>query len=174
MGIGSGPEIPIAMQAAKLNTNYNIKPQVSAIRETEANIFKDIDQNTTSSNVALARKQQVRLNSLQNRNALYAEKENKETELINADRLNRQQVLAQNNQMYNQYLKDKYNHQLKEHEFKLGLIDKSGENNIALTQNLTSAVSNVGNYFAKKESNDDYKEFLKELYSKRYGGKIKR
>lgn len=159
-GIGSGPEVPVAMQAAKLNTNYNINPELSAIRETEANTFKDIDQNTTSSNVALARKQQARLNSLQNRNALYAEKENRETELINADRLNQQQVSAQNNQAYNQYLKDKYNHQLTEHEFKLGLIDKRGENNIALIQNLTSAVGNVGNYFTQKESDDKYYDLL--------------
>lgn len=173
-GIGSGPETPVAMQAAKLNTNYNINPQLSAIRESEANAFKDIDQNTTSSSVALARKQQARLNSLQNRNALYAEKENKETELINADRLNQQQVSAQNNQMYNQYLKDKYNHQLKEHEFKLGLIDKRAENNTTLVQNLTSAVGNVGNYFAKKESDDKYMNLLKEIHAKRYGGKTKR
>lgn len=173
-GIGSGPEAPVAMQAAKLNTNYNINPQLSAIIESEANAFKDIDQNTTSSSVALARKQQARLNSLQNRNALYAEKENKETELINADRLNQQQISAQNNQAYNQYLKDKYNHQLKENEFKLGLIDKRAENNTALVQNLTSAVGNVGNYFTKKESDDKYMKFLKEIYTKRYGGKTKR
>ena len=173
-GIGSGPEAPVAMQANKLNTNYNINPQLSAIREAEANAFKDIDQNTTSSSVALARKQQARLNSLQNRNALYAEKENRETELINADRLNQQQISAQNNQAYNQYLKDKYNHQLKEHEFKLGLIDKRGENNIALVQNLTGAINNVGDYFTRKEENDEYIKLLKEIYTKRYGGKIKR
>ena len=173
-GIGSGPEAPVAMQATKLNTNYNINPQLSSIRESEANTFKDIDQNTISSSVALARKQQARLNSLQNRNKLYAEKENKEIELINADRLNQQQVSAQNNQAYNQYLKDKYNHQLKEHEFKLGLIDKRGENNIALVQNLTGAINNVGDYFTRKEENDEYIKLLKEIYTKRYGGKIKR
>ena len=174
LGIGSGPETPVAMQATKLNTNYNINPELSAIRETEANTFKDIDQNTISSSVALARKQQARLNSLQNRNKLYAEKENKEIELINADRLNQQQVSAQNNQAYNQYLKDKYNHQLKEHEFKLGLIDKRGENNIALVQNLTGAINNVGDYFTRKEENDENIKLLKEIYTKRYGGKIKR
>lgn len=173
-GIGSAPEAPIAMQATKLNTTYNINPQLKTLRETEANAFKDINQNTIDSSTALARKQQARLNSLLQQNALYGEKENKENELINADKLNKQQVDARNNEMYNQYIKDKYNHQLKEHEFKLGLIDKRGENNISLLQNLTGAVSGVGNYFAQKESNDEYMKLLKEIYAKRYGGKIKR
>lgn len=99
-----GPGQPTLISASKLKTKYNINPQLDRIREDKFEAYRDIDSNTASSRVGLARKQRVRNAAGQAVNQLYGEKENIETNLINQDRRNQQSVRQFNAQQYNQYI----------------------------------------------------------------------
>ena len=99
-----GPGKPTLVSANKLKTKYNINPQLDRIREDKFEAYRDIDSNTASSRVGLARKQRVRNAAGQAVNQLYGEKENIETNLINQDRRNQQSVRQFNAQQYNQYI----------------------------------------------------------------------
>ena len=99
-----GPGQPTLISANKLKTKYNINPQLDRIREDKFEAYRDIDSNTASSRVSLARKQRVRNAADQAANELYGNKENIETNLINQDRRNQQSVRQFNAQQYNQYI----------------------------------------------------------------------
>lgn len=99
-----GPGKPTLVSANKLKTKYNINPQLDRIRENKFEAYRDIDSNTASSRVSLARKQRVRNAAGQAANELYGNKENIETNLINQDRRNQQSVRQFNAQQYNQYI----------------------------------------------------------------------
>lgn len=99
-----GPSQPTLISANKLKTKYNINPQLDRIREDKFEAYRDIDSNTASSRVSLARKQRVRNAGGQAANELYGNKENIETNLINQDRRNQQSVRQFNAQQYNQYI----------------------------------------------------------------------
>lgn len=99
-----GPGQPTLISANKLKTKYNINPQLDRIREDKFEAYRDIDSNTASSRVSLARKQRVRNAAGQTANELYGNKENIETNLINQDRRNQQSVRQFNAQQYNQYI----------------------------------------------------------------------
>lgn len=99
---GSGQ--PTLISASKLKTKYNINPQLDRLREDKFEAYRDIDSNTASSRVSLARKQRVRNAAGQAANELYGNKENIETNLINQDRRNQQSVRQFNAQQYNQYI----------------------------------------------------------------------
>lgn len=99
-----GPSQPTLISANKLKTKYNINPQLDRIREDKFEAYRDIDSNTASSRVSLARKQRVRNAAGQAVNELYGNKENIETNLINQDRRNQQSIRQFNAQQYNQYI----------------------------------------------------------------------
>lgn len=99
-----GPGQPTLISANKLKTKYNINPQLDRIREDKFEAYRDIDSNTASSRVSLARKQRVRNAAGQAANELYGNKENIETNLINQDRRNQQSVRQFNARQYNQYI----------------------------------------------------------------------
>lgn len=99
-----GPGQPTLISANKLKTKYNINPQLDRIREDKFEAYRDIDSNTASSRVSLARKQRVRNAAGQAANELYGNKENIETNLINQDRHNQQSIRQFNAQQYNQYI----------------------------------------------------------------------
>lgn len=99
-----GPGKPTLVSANKRKTKYNINPQLDRIREDKFEAYRDIDSNTASSRVGLARKQRVRNAASQAANELYGNKENIETNLINQDRRNQQSVRQFNAQQYNQYI----------------------------------------------------------------------
>lgn len=99
-----GPGQPTLISASKLKTKYNINPQLDRIREDKFEAYRDIDSNTASSRVGLARKQRVRNAAGQAANELYGNKENIETNLINQDRRNQQSVRQFNAKQYNQYI----------------------------------------------------------------------
>lgn len=99
-----GPSQPTLISANKLKTKYNINPQLDRIREDKFEAYRDIDSNTASSRVSLARKQRVRNAAGQAVNELYGNKENIETNLINQDRHNQQSIRQFNAQQYNQYI----------------------------------------------------------------------
>lgn len=94
---------PILMAAAKLKTRYNANPQLAKIEDETRRIMRDIDRNTSNSRVGLARKQLAALRGQEAKNQVYAQKENIETELINKDKLNQQEVTARNLARYDQY-----------------------------------------------------------------------
>lgn len=98
------PSQPTLISASKLKTKYNINPQLDRIREDKFEAYRDIDSNTASSRVSLARKQRVRNAAGQAANELYGNKENIETNLINQDRRNQQSIRQFNAQQYNQYI----------------------------------------------------------------------
>lgn len=99
-----GPGQPTLISASKLKTKYNINPQLDRIRKDKFEAYRDIDSNTASSRVSLARKQRVRNAAGQAANELYGNKENIETNLINQDRRNQQSIRQFNAQQYNQYI----------------------------------------------------------------------
>lgn len=98
------PNKPIPAIAQKLKTRININPQLDTIREQVGRLNTSIDNNTSNSRVAQARKQGVMNNAVASQNQLYGQKENAETQLINQDIMNRQRVGLYSNQIYNDYL----------------------------------------------------------------------
>lgn len=130
------PLQPMSQTAAKLRTNYNINPQLDNLRETAARYEEAVNNNTASSRTALARNQQNRFATALNTNNLYGTKENEETKLINADRLNRQEVANKNVEEYNAW-QDKVN------AFKNTITEKKAENLVGLTQGITSGITST-------------------------------
>lgn len=98
-----GPAKPVYQTASKLKTNYNINPQLGDIEENTTRTINDISANTSSSRNRLQRIQRTRNAAQYSKNTLRGQKENVETQLINADRMNRQQVRGQNVAAYNDY-----------------------------------------------------------------------
>ena len=127
---------PIARQATKLKTQININPQLDKMRETVAAYERNIDNNTSSSNVALARKQNARLANVLNTNELYGTKENIETEFINKDRLNQQSVSEKNVTDYNKWSTDVAN-------FRNAVLEQKANNDVSLVNNLNAGIQNM-------------------------------
>lgn len=127
---------PLPIQAKKLKTRFNINPQLDKIREYLKATNRDIDSNTASSRVALARKGIARTNALLQTNNLYATKENAETQLLNQDNMNQQNVAARNVEMYNRWREGKSN-------FDNMLLEKHAENTSDLIRGLTTTVQNI-------------------------------
>lgn len=130
------PSRPISAPAAKLKTRININPQLDRMRETIAEYERNVDNNTLSSRVALARKQNARLNSILQTNELYGAKENAETELINKDKINRQTVAAENVKAYNDW-RDRVN------AFENEIVDKKSENLVSMIGNINQGLQDV-------------------------------
>lgn len=127
---------PIPIQAKKLKTRFNINPQLDKIREYLKATNRDIDANTASSRVALARKGIARTNALLQTNNLYTTKENAETQLLNQDNMNQQNVAARNVEMYNRWREGKSN-------FDNMLLEKHAENTSDLIRGLTTTVQDI-------------------------------
>lgn len=127
---------PLPIQAKKLKTRFNINPQLDKIREYLKATNRDIDSNTASSRVALARKGIARTNALLQTNNLYATKENAETQLLNQDNMNQQNVAARNVKMYNRWREGKSN-------FDNMLLEKHAENTSDLIRGLITTVQDI-------------------------------
>ena len=140
--------LPVAKRATKLKTNVNINPQLDAIREQTGQIEEQIDNNTASSRVALARKQRVRNNAIRNINQLYSEKENIENNLINKDRINQQIIANENIDEYNKWAENKTN-------FENLVREKKSENEISLINNINSGIQNTISNIQQRETFDN-------------------
>lgn len=127
---------PFPIQARKLKTKFNINPQLDKIREYLKATNRDIDANTASSRVALARKGIARINALLQANNLYITKENAETQLLNQDNMNQQNIAARNVEMYNRWREGKSN-------FDNMLLEKRAENTSDLIRGLTTTVQDI-------------------------------
>lgn len=127
-------EKPATVTAAKLKTRYNINPQLAEIEDTLRRNINEIDRNTADSRVALARKQRASISSQQVKNQLEGQKENIETELINRDRLNQQQVALQNVNAYNQWTQAKAQQALANANLKLAADRANNASKLAVNQ----------------------------------------
>lgn len=139
-------EKPATVTAAKLKTRYNINPQLAEIEDTLRRNINEIDRNTADSRVALARKQRASISSQQAKNQLEGQKENIETELINRDRLNQQQVALHNVNAYNQWTQAKAQQALANANLKLAADRANIANKLAINQYNTTA-QNAANQF---------------------------
>lgn len=138
---------PVQQRAAKLKTRININPQLDKMRESLATYERSVDNNTSSSQVALSRKQRARLANVLQTNELYGNKENAETELINKDRLNQQRVANNNIAAYNNWAEKKA-------VFDNAVREKRSENNVALLDTINAAVQNTLTTRRKRRSED--------------------
>ena len=136
---------PILQRAAKLKTRININPQLDKMRESLAAYERAVDANTASSRVALARKQRARLANVLSTNELYGDKENRETALINQDRLNQQEVANRNIDAYNAWAQGKA-------DFENSIRQQKAENDIVLMNNLNAGVQNVINNIQQRRA----------------------
>lgn len=136
---------PIARQATKLKTRININPQLDKMRESLAAYERDVDTNTASSRVALARKQRARLANMLQTNELFGNKENIETELINKDRLNQQTVTDANIRDYNTWSEKKA-------AFENAVREKKAENDVSFINILNAGVQDVIGRIEKRKS----------------------
>lgn len=127
---------PIAKTATKLKTNININPELNALNE---NLFKSIEStnaNVASSRVANAMNQAAVLNTTLAKNKLYADKENRESALINQDRINQQEVANANIDAYNTWRTDKT-------DFENNIREKQYENVVALADTANKTTQDI-------------------------------
>lgn len=136
---------PIPQRATKLKTRININPQLDRMRESLASYERAVDANTASSAVALARKQRARIANTLSTNEIYGDKENRETALINQDRLNQQEIANRNIDAYNTWAQGKT-------DFENNIRMQKAENNIALINNLNAGVQNVINNIQQRRT----------------------
>ena len=134
----------IPLRANKLKTNVNINPQLDTLREQLARFEGDTRNNTSSSKVALARRQGARARTAQAINQLFGTKENLQTELINRDRLNQQQVGNMNVQMRNRWRAGKS-------QFDNQIRNMRAENAIAGINNAIAAFNGENGYFNTRD-----------------------
>jgi len=127
---------PTPITPAKLKTRININPQLRRLYRNLVNLENSVNNNTSSSRTAIARNQRFRNNVTQAINELYAQKENAETQLINRDRLNAQQVAAANATRYDRWKQGKT-------EFENNVRNLRAENSVGLTQGIAGAISDL-------------------------------
>lgn len=128
-------ESPVA-----LNTTYHNEAQKSNVERNRLNSRNSILRNTMSGSTAVGRMQGVDTNALYQLNQLADEKTNKETELINQNLLNEQQVRARNAAARNQY----YNTVA---SIKNAAIQAKNESELAKGQILSGSLQGIGNSF---------------------------
>ena len=128
-------ESPVA-----LNTTYHNEAQKSNVERNRLNSRNSILRNTMSGSTAVGRMQGVDTNALYQLNQLADEKTNKETELMNQNLLNEQQVRARNAAARNQY----YNTVA---SIKNAAIQAKNEAKLAKGQILSGSLQGIGNSF---------------------------
>ena len=139
---------PIFTPAAKLKTKVNINPQIDAINRTTAAKNANVSANTASSKVRNIRMNNNYIDRLGYLNELYGMKENKETELINADKLNQQEITKGNIQAYNDWTEKKQN-------FDNTVREKQSENAVSFVSNLASGVDDI---LANRQKRKQFKQ----------------
>lgn len=140
-------ESPIPLPVTKLKTNININPQIDKLRNNIERYINDVNNNTSSSRTALARTQFARDSFANKYNQLYGTKENLETELINKDKLNAQEVAKFNLSQFNDWSKGFVDFSNKKEEMK-------SENRVNLVQGIDSTIQDTI-YRGEKRYNDD-------------------
>lgn len=134
---------PVPKMAIKQKTNFNINPQLDLSRERLREGVSDVNTNTASSSTALNRNNKLRLANIMNTNQLYGTKENMETQLINADRMNQQNVFNSNIDAFNTWNKEK-------NIFETAKQEKYGENKVGAVQGISQTVHDFINNNEKR------------------------
>lgn len=145
------PAAPVLNQAAKLKTTVNINPQLDTVDRGVQSAVRDSNENTASSNVAASRNMAAALYGVASKNQLYGNKENAETELINKDKLNQQEVARGNVEAYNNYTNNVIN-------FRNNVADKRAENFNGLLNTINSAVQDG---ITKREQRTNFRNSVK-------------
>ena len=145
------PIAPSPAYAAKLKTTVNVAPQLNTVDSGVNRMISDTNDNTASSNVAASRNIAARLTGMANKNQIYGNKENAETELINKDKLNQQEVHNANALQYNQYLNNLV-------AFRNNVADKRSENINGLINGLNSGVQD---FLTKREQRTNFRNTIK-------------
>lgn len=145
------PAAPVLNQAAKLKTTVDINPQLDTIDRGVQSAVRDSNENTASSNVAASRNMAAALYGVASKNQLYGNKENAETELINKDKLNQQEVARANAEAYNNYTNNVIN-------FRNTVADKRAENFNGLLNTLNSGVQDA---ITKREQRTNFRNSVK-------------
>lgn len=145
------PVTPVLNQAAKLKTTVNINPQLDTVDRGVQSAVRDSNENTASSNVAASRNMAASLYGVASKNQLYGNKENTETELINKDKLNQQEVARANAEAYNNYTNNVIN-------FRNTVADKRAENFNGLLNTLNSGVQDA---ITKREQRTNFRNSVK-------------
>lgn len=145
------PIAPAPAYAAKLKTTVNVAPQLNTVDSGVNRMISDTNDNTASSNVAASRNIAARLTGMANKNQIYGNKENAETELINKDKLNQQEVHNANALQYNQYLNNLIT-------FRNNVADKRSENINGLINGLNSGVQD---FLTKREQRTNFRNTIK-------------
>lgn len=145
------PIAPAPAYAAKLKTTVNVAPQLNTVDSGVNRMISDTNDNTASSNVAASRNIAARLTGIANKNQIYGNKENAETELINKDKLNQQEVHNANALQYNQYLNNLV-------AFRNNVADKRSENINGLINGLNSGVQD---FLTKREQRTNFRNTIK-------------
>lgn len=145
------PIAPAPAYAAKLKTTVNVAPQLNTVDSGVNRMISDTNDNTASSNVAASRNIAARLTGMANKNQIYGNKENAETELINKDKLNQQEVHNANALQYNQYLNNLV-------AFRNNVADKRSENINGLINGLNSGVQD---FLTKREQRTNFRNTIK-------------
>lgn len=145
------PIAPAPAYAAKLKTTVNVAPQLNTVDSGVNRMISDTNDNTASSNVAASRNIAARLTGMANKNQIYGNKENAETELINKDKLNQQEVHNANALQYNQYLNNLV-------AFRNNVADKRSENINGLINGLNSGIQD---FLTKREQRTNFRNTIK-------------
>jgi hypothetical protein len=87
---------PILTKAERINTNYNVNPQLAEVKGQTRAMVDNIYANTSNSNVARANVASTRLRGLEVTNNILGQKENIETGLRNQNIMNRQSINSKN------------------------------------------------------------------------------
>ena len=134
---------------SKLKTKININPQLAQMRETLSQIEQGARNNSASSRNVYDRILRARTRGIQSYNSLLGDKENRETALINQDRLNQQQVRARNVQNFQNIMNTNIagrealnNRKAEEH----------AENTVSLLNNLAGIVTGERGLLAREDA----------------------
>lgn len=147
------PEAPVPLRAEKLKTTYNTRPQEAVVRENVARQEQLIRDNSASSQNRIARSQAARNTGLGQYNMIAGQRENIETQLINQDRMNRQQVGNQNVGLYNNW-RNQYVQFLNNRDL------MNAENSVAGINNAAEAIAGQNGYIARRERRRDINTML--------------
>lgn len=127
---------PVTRRANKLKTKININPQIEAMRESLAEYRQHVNDNTASSRTARALMNRGLTKYVSGVNTVYANKENQETDLINKDRINQQEITNANIADYNNWRTNKVN-------FDNSIREKKSENDIGLIGNINAGIQDI-------------------------------
>lgn len=144
------PSMPLPLRAENLQTRVSTAAQEAAIRENVAGQEELISGNLASSRSRLNAINRVRNQGTSMYNQLQDRKQNIETELINRNKLNRQQIGNQNVLQFNNWRNIS-------NEFDNKIIDLGSENGVNLIQGISDATAGEKGYIENIENNARYR-----------------